>query len=90
MKTYLLSFVTSDFSKNGKTWSTEAIDLYANKYYKNFSYTRFPNGINSLGDYTFTGTKNISDATPTISGATSVTDMRRNIPRTRIADILYF
>lgn len=82
MKTYLLSFVTSDFSKNGKIWSTEAIDLYANKYYKNYSYTRSPTGINSLGDYTFTGTKNIDGATPTISSALQVTDIRRNILRT--------
>lgn len=81
MKTYLLSFVTSDFSKNGKIWSTEAVDLYANKYYKNYSYTRSPTGVNSLGDYTFTGTKNLVDATPTISGALEVTDIRRSISR---------
>jgi len=89
MKTYLLSFVTSDFSKDGKIWSTEAIDLYANKYYKNYSYTRSPTGINSLGDYTFTGTKNINAATPTISGASQVTDIRRSIPRTRVSNILH-
>lgn len=89
MKTYLLSFVTSDFSKDGKIWSTEAIDLYANKYYKNYSYTRSPTGINSLGDYTFTGIKNINGATPTISGASQVTDIRRSIPRTRVSNILH-
>lgn len=77
MKTYLLSFVTSDFSKNGKTWSTQGIDLYANKYYKNYCYTRSPYGLNSVDDYTFTGTKVLSDATPTIDGAVKVTDYRR-------------
>lgn len=83
MKTYLLSFVTSDFSKDGKTWSTEPIDLYANKYYKNYSYSRSPTGLNSIGDYIFTGTKILNDATPTIPGASQVTDLRRNIPRPR-------
>jgi hypothetical protein len=81
MKTYLLSFTTSDFSKNEKVWSTAAIDLYANKYYTNYSYTRSTTGLNSLSDYVFTGTKIIPDATPTISGGTKVTDYRRDCRR---------
>jgi hypothetical protein len=78
MKTYLLSFVTSDFSKDGKVWSTEPIDLYTNKYYTNYSYTRSTTGLNSLSDFTFTGTQVLSDATPTVPGAYQVTNYRRD------------
>jgi hypothetical protein len=88
MKTYLLSLITSDFSKNGKIWSTAGIDLYANKYYTNYSYTRSTTGLNSLSDYIFTGTEIISDATPTISGALYVTDYRRNCKRSQYRGIL--
>jgi hypothetical protein len=57
MKSYLLSFTTYDFAKVGNVWSTEAVDLYANKYYTNFSHKKSRNGLNSLGDYTFVGTE---------------------------------
>jgi hypothetical protein len=78
VKTYILTFLTSDFFKNGKVWITSGIDLYSNKYYTNYSYKKYATGLNSLGDYTFTGTKVLSDATPTIPGAHQVTDFRRN------------
>lgn len=58
MKSYLLSFTTYDFIKNGKTWDTGAIDLYSNKYYTNYSIKKSRNGLNLLGDYTFVGTEN--------------------------------
>lgn len=59
MKSYLLSFTAYDFTKNGKVWTTDPIDLYANKYYTNFSSKKSRNGINTLGDYTFVGTEKI-------------------------------
>jgi len=74
MKTYLLSFNNGDFVKEQKVWTSSSIDLYSNKYYKNFSYTKSTTGLNSLGDYTFTGTKIIEDATPTIEGSYAVTN----------------
>lgn len=57
MKSYLLSFTAYDFAKNDKTWTTDTIDLYANKYYTNFSYKKSRSGLNTLGDYTFVGTE---------------------------------
>jgi len=77
MKTYLLSFVAPDFSKDGKIWSTQGIDLYANKYYTNYSYSRSPTGLNSTGDFVFTGTEVLSNATPTIAEAVEITNYRR-------------
>jgi hypothetical protein len=74
MKTYLLSFATSDFAKSNKTWTSSVIDLYSNKYYTNFSYTRSTKGLNSLGDYIFTGTEVLSGATPTIENSYAVTN----------------
>jgi hypothetical protein len=74
MKTYLLSLNASDFTKNGNLWTSSGIDLYSNKYYKNFSYTKSTTGLNSLGNYTYTGTEIIDGATPTIEGSYAVTD----------------
>lgn len=74
MKTYLLSFNTGDFTKSNNLWTSSVIDLYSNRFYKNFSYTRSATGLNSLGDYTYTGTSIIQGATPTIEDAYAVTD----------------
>lgn len=74
MKTYLLNFNAGDFTKNGATWTSSVIDLYSNKYYTNFSYTKSATGLNSLGDYTFTGTEVLPNATPSVSGAYAVTN----------------
>jgi hypothetical protein len=74
MKTYLLSFNTGDFTKSSNLWTSSVIDLYSNRFYKNFSYTRSATGLNSLGDYTYTGTSIIQGATPTIQDAYAVTD----------------
>ena len=61
MKSFLLSFNAYDFSKNEKVWTTQAIDLYANKYYTNFSNKRSRTGLNILGDYKFVGTEKTGD-----------------------------
>lgn len=74
MKTYLLSFNTGDFIKDNNLWTSSAIDLYANKYYKNFSYKRSLSGLNTLGDYTYTGTEELNSATPSIENVVKVTN----------------
>jgi|GEM_PF-2208229 len=61
MKSFLLSFNAYDFSKNEKVWTTQAIDLYANDYYTNFSNKRSRTGLNVLGDYKFVGTEKTGD-----------------------------
>lgn len=90
MKTYLLSFNTSDFTKQDKVWTTDVIDLYSNKYYTNFSFTRSRTGLNSLGDYTFTGTELLADATPTIDGAYAVTNYGELFLDPNVSPHLYF
>ena len=61
MKSFLLSFNAYDFTKNQKVWITQAIDLYANDYYTNFSNKRSRTGLNVLGDYKFVGTEKTGD-----------------------------
>jgi hypothetical protein len=75
MKQYILALRSLDFVKSGKNWSTDAIDLYNNNSYTNYSITRSRFGIDTIGDKTFVGTKVIADATPTVvvGGATPVT-----------------
>lgn len=90
MKTYLLSFNTNDFTKDNKVWTTGVIDLYSNKYYTNFSFTRSRTGLNSLGDYTFTGTELLADATPTVEGAYAVTNYGELYRDPNISPHLYF
>jgi hypothetical protein len=78
MKQFVIALRSSDFSKSGKNWSTEAIDLYHNRWYTNYSSFRSRYGLDVIGDKTFVGTEIIPDATPTITvlGETpiSVTD----------------
>ena len=90
MKTYLLSFNTGDFTKSGNLWTSSVIDLYSNRFYKNFSYTRSANGLNSLGDYTYTGTSEIQGATPTIADAYAVTDAGELYRDPGVSPHLYF
>ena len=90
MKTYLLSFNTGDFTKSNNLWTSSVIDLYSNRFYKNFSYTRSATGLNSLGDYTYTGTSNVQGATPTIEGAYAVTDTGELYSDPGVSPHLYF
>ena len=90
MKTYLLSFNTGDFTKSNNLWTSGVIDLYSNKFYKNFSYTRSATGLNSLGDYIYTGTKVIQGATPTIDDAYAVTDAGELYQDPALSPHLYF
>lgn len=61
MKSYLLSLNAYDFTKNNKEWITQPIDLYANRFYTNFSNKRYRTGLNVLGDYKFVGTEKTGD-----------------------------
>lgn len=74
MKTYFLALRNEDFNVNANVWTTDSIDLYANKFYTNYSVYRSPYGENILGDYTFTGTKTLPNATPSMDDTTVVTD----------------
>lgn len=75
MKQFVIALRSADFSKSGKNWSTEAIDLYHNRWYTNYSNTRSRYGLDLIDDRTFVGTKVLPNATPTviISGSTPVT-----------------
>ena len=68
MKQFIIALRSSDFSKSGKNWSTEAIDLYHNKWYTNYSSVRSRYGLDLIGDKTFVGNELFPDATPTITG----------------------
>lgn len=74
MKQFIIALKSSDFNKSGKSWSTDAIDLYHNKWYTNYSITKSRYGLTELSDQTFVGTEIIPDATPTviINGSTPV------------------
>lgn len=74
MKQFIIALRSSDFNRSGKFWSTDAIDLYSNKWYTNYSYLRSRYGLNEIGDRTFVGTEILQDATPSvfINGSTPV------------------
>lgn len=48
MKQYLLGFQSGDFVKNGNKWTTGSINLYNNKFYKNYSNNRSKTGLNLI------------------------------------------
>jgi len=74
MRTYFLALRNEDFSVSGNTWTSSSIDLYANKFYTNYSTVKSAYGNNALGDYTFTGLSIKENATPTVNNAITVTD----------------
>lgn len=74
MKTYFLALRNEDFSIVDNKWTSSSIDLYANKFYTNYSTTKSPYGNNIIGNYTFTGLSIKNGATPSIDKATTVTD----------------
>lgn len=67
MKSYILTLTNIHFTKNGKVWTSEPIDLYDNSSYTNFSTLRSRYGLNTFGDYTFVGNKVLPSATPSVS-----------------------
>lgn len=74
MKQFIIALKSSDFIKSGKAWTTDAIDLYHNKWYTNYSVSKSRYGLNELDDRTFVGTEVLPNATPSIvvEGSTPV------------------
>lgn len=74
MKQFIIALKSSDFIKSGTQWTTDAIDLYNNKWYTNYSVSKSRYGLNELDNRTFVGTEVISNATPSIvvEGSTPV------------------
>lgn len=66
MKSYVLTLTNIHFTKNGKVWTSEPIDLYDNSSYTNFSTLRSRYGLNTFGDYTFVGNEVLTSATPSV------------------------
>ena len=63
MKQFIIALRSADFIKSGKSWTTEAIDLYHNKWYTNYSISRSAYGLDKLEDRRFVGTE-LLDTTP--------------------------
>ena len=63
MKQYLLLFKSGDFTKTydsltgNSLWTSNAVNLYSNSQYNNYSYTRSRYGLNLIGDNTYVGTE---------------------------------
>ena len=55
MKQYLLLLKSSDFNKSNNIWESNAVNVYANSQYKNYSHTRSAYGLDLIGDRTYTG-----------------------------------
>jgi hypothetical protein len=85
MKQYLLLLKSSDFNKSGNVWTTDAINLYSNNQYKNYSSTRSPSGLNLIGDRTFVGTEVTSPSI--LDGYTPIND--NVIYATDVGEIIY-
>lgn len=81
MKQYLLSLRSGDFAKQNNVWVSNAINLYSNSSYINYSNIRSNTGLNLIGDYTYTGIEVASPsstgvhATPTSNSAIYATDV---------------
>ena len=81
MKQYLLLLKSGDFNKSGNTWASNAINLYSNNQYVNYSYHRSRYGLNLIGDNTYVGTEitspsyNLDPATPLSDNAIYVTNI---------------
>jgi hypothetical protein len=71
MKSYILTLTNLHFTKNGKVWTSEPIDIYDNASYTNFSTLRSRYGLNTFGDYTYVGNQVITGATPSVNRRSS-------------------
>lgn len=67
MKQFVIALKSADFIKSGKNWATNAIDLYNNKWYTNYSISKSRYGLDLFNNRTFIGTEVIENATPTVS-----------------------
>jgi len=85
MKQYLLLLKSSDFNKSDNIWTTDAINLYSNDQYKNYSSTRSALGLNTIGDKTYVGTELTSPST--LDGYTALN--ADTIYMTNIGEVIY-
>lgn len=85
MKQYLLSLRSSDFTRSGNTWTSSAINLYNNSFYKNYSHLRSAYGLDLIGDRTFVGT----EVTSPSSGDEAVPYDSRAVYVTNFGEVIY-
>jgi hypothetical protein len=96
MKQYLLLLRSSDFNKSSNVWTSNAINLYHNTSYTNYSYTRSRYGLNLIGDNIYTGIELTSpsfsenQATPLIENSIYVTDAGEVVSDAATPDLLRF
>lgn len=96
MKQYLLLLKSADFNKSGNIWTTDAINLYHNSAYTNYSYTRSRYGSNLIGDNTYTGIEltspnaSANSATPLLPNTLYVTDAGEVVQDASTPDLLRF
>lgn len=86
MKRYLLGLRSGDFNKTGNKWTTDAINVYNNDFYKNYSYKRSSSGLNLIDDYTFVGTEVSS---PSFDGNHSTPVDPYAIYKTNYGEVVY-
>lgn len=96
MKQYLLLLKSADFNKSDNIWTSNAINLYSNSQYSNYSYARSRYGLNLIGDNTYVGTEVTSPsysqdvATPISNNAIYVTDAGEIVYDSATPDLLRF
>lgn len=102
MKQYLLLFKSGDFVKTSNAltgnplWTSNAVNLYSNSQYKNYSYTRSRYGLNLIGDNTYVGTEVTSpsysqeSSTPLSSNVVYVTNVGEVVYEPATPDLLRF
>lgn len=96
MKQYLLLLKSGDFNKSGNKWTSNAINLYNNSQYTNYSYTRSRYGLNLIGDNTYVGTEitspsyNVAPATPISDNVVYVTNLGEVVYESATPSLLRF
>jgi len=96
MKQYLLLLKSGDFNKSGNTWTSNAINLYKNDSFTNYSYVRSRYGLNTIGDNIYVGLEYTSPsytaelATPLSNSALYVTDIGEIVYEQATPSVLRF
>ena len=86
MKQYLLLLKSADFNKSSNVWTSNAINLYSNSQYSNFSYERSRYGLDLIGDNTYVGTEVTS---PSYSGDSSTPITNKAVYVTNAGELVY-
>jgi hypothetical protein len=96
MKQYLLLLKSGDFNKSGNIWTSNAVNLYKNNSFTNYSYVRSRYGLNAIGDNTYVGLEYTSPSytaelsTPLSNNALYVTDVGEIVYEQATPSILRF